>query len=151
MPIDELLFPGVQVYCGEEPGANLLVLADVAVDDSFKKELGPNWASQASNILREVNRILSPVHIEINVASLQTWDSGNAVGHISKRLASAESNKETGKPAHSHDHRFVLPVRRISKSKRRVGNSPSLPKTSPERTDAHSRRNWTSSWSESPR
>ena len=85
-----VLLSGVQVYCDPELGGELHVLADVAVDESFMAHADLDWKSQLYNVLQDVNQILKPVHIEIDMASLQTWDSSISAGHISKRLAEAE-------------------------------------------------------------
>ncbi len=85
------LLSGVDVDWDEGPGGKLHVLADVTVDENFIEQADLHWKSQVRQMLENVNRILAPVRIEIDVASLQTWDSDNSGGHISQRLAAAET------------------------------------------------------------
>lgn len=91
---DESFLSGVQVYCNTEPAGKLHVLADVTVDPSFIERSDINWKGQVRQMFQNVNLILEPVHIKIEVASLQTWEPNQTFTHISQRLSAAEEQAQ---------------------------------------------------------
>lgn len=73
-------------------------MADLVVEESFIEQANSDWENQVRRNLQDANDILAPIHVEIDVLTLQTWATDRPSSHISQRLAAAEeqTNREPG-------------------------------------------------------